>query len=42
MVRMITMTMTLSMTMLTTIDLPAGLVMKMEAMKKTSEAASQR
>ena len=40
MVTMITMTM--STTMLTTIDLPAGLVMKMEAMKKTSEAASQR
>ena len=33
---------TMSTTMLTTIDLPAGLVMKMEAMKKTSEAASQR
>ena len=40
MVTMITMTM--STTMLTTIDLPTGLVMKMEAMKKTSEAASQR
>ena len=38
---MVTM-MTMTTTMLTTIDLPAGLVMKMEAMKKTSEAASQR
>ena len=36
------MTMAMSTTMLTTIHLPAGLVMKMEAMKETSEAASQR
>ena len=41
MVTMMTMT-TMLTTMLTTIDLPTGLVMKMEAMKKTSEAASQR
>ena len=42
MVMMITMTMSMVTTVLTTIHLPAGLVMKIEAMKKTSEAASQR